>query len=379
MPRRGENIRKRKDGRWEGRYKNEYLYTGKSAYVSVYGHSYAEVKQKLKAAQEAPPTVYGKMTVEYWMTYWFAVNKPLHKESTNVRYDFLIRRHILPELGKLPLTAIDKLTINRFLEHKQKSGGLAGNQSLSPAYVRSIAVILQSALQQATSEGVYPSALKIHKPSAEKRESRVLSAEEQHRLETHLKPIESGTDLGVLLALYGGLRAGEVCALSWDDVDLKVGVMQIRHTVIRTKDPHTGKTTMALDSPKTTASFRTIPLHPCLRPVLEIAYRNRLSPFVISDTDTFIHPRTFAYRFQQFLKSHQLPVVNFHTLRHTFATRCIAAGMDVKTLSELLGHSGVSVTLNTYVHSSLERKQQQLEKLVTFVPICGQNAGQRLG
>ena len=378
MPRRGENIRKRKDGRWEGRYKSRNNYTKECRYVSVYGKTYAEVKAKLKSAQDAaparplPPRCFRDLLAE-----WLASRRPEWKPSTLRRYDFLIQRHILPELGPVLLEHLDAGVINGFLARKQTGGGLADDRGLSPAYVRSMAVVVQSALRYGADRGLcQPMAGKVCKPAPEKAEIRILTQPEQQALEQSIYARPDATGLGVFLALYGGLRVGEVCALGWQDVDLEQGLLRIRHTVTRVNAREGQHTDLVLGSPKTAASIRTVPIHRAVLPLLKAAFSAARSPYVIADTDAFVNPRTFTYRYHRLLERAGLPPIHFHALRHTFATRCIAAGVDMKTLSELMGHASITVTMNTYVHSSLETKQQQLAKLESvLLPIWGQNAG----
>lgn len=160
------------------------------------------------------------------------------------------------------------------------------------------------------------------------------------------------------------MRIGEVCALTWNDIDFSTCTIYVRHTVsrVKTDNIHT-KTELILDEPKTTSSKRIVPISSKLFPILFEYKKISHSLFVISNKDSFISPRTFEDRFHKVMKKNNIEHFNYHALRHTFATRCIEAGVDVKTLSEILGHSNVSITLNTYVHSSLEMKKNQLEKL----------------
>lgn len=170
--------------------------------------------------------------------------------------------------------------------------------------------------------------------------------------------------MGVLLSLRAGLRIGEVCALSWEDVDLSKEVIHIRHTVARVDSTEAGrKTKLILDAPKTASSERYIPICSDLLTVLKRIRSGGSSGFVVSGSEYFVSPRTFEYRYHTLLKAAKVSSVNFHCLRHTFATRCIEVGVDVKSLSEILGHSSVSITMDTYVHSSIELKRAQIEKL----------------
>lgn len=146
---------------------------------------------------------------------------------------------------------------------------------------------------------------------------------------------------------------------------IKNKTIYVRNTVVRVKaaEGDSAKSYLIIDSPKTTASLRCIPICSTLMPVLLSCKSKATSCYVVSSTDSFVSPRTFDYRFKRILDTCQLPRINYHALRHTFATRCIEAGVDVKSLSEILGHGNVSITLNTYVHSSMDLKRIQLEKI----------------
>ena len=179
------------------------------------------------------------------------------------------------------------------------------------------------------------------------------------------------TCVGIMLSLYTGMRIGEVCALTWDDVDLQELTIQIRHTVARIRADQTGrgeKTQLIIDTPKTSASRRDVPISSLLRTLLEQVRPASGAGYVLSGNEAFVSPRTFSSRYHSVLRSAGIPSFNFHILRHTFATRCIEAGMDAKTLSEILGHASVSITLHTYVHSSMDTKRFHLEKICTPFP-----------
>lgn len=170
--------------------------------------------------------------------------------------------------------------------------------------------------------------------------------------------------LGVLISLNTGLRVGEVCALAWEDVDFDEEILHIRHTVSRVQATGSNrKTRLILDAPKTKASRREIPISTFLFPALLEAHSKTVSRFVVSGKSDFANPRTFELQYHKLLAQSGVPQLNYHALRHTFATRCIEAGVDMKSLSEILGHGSVSITLETYVHSSIQLKRAQLEKL----------------
>ena len=205
---------------------------------------------------------------------------------------------------------------------------------------------------------------KICKPNITKSELPILSLENQKALEHHIKSKLTPTSIGVLISLYTGLRIGEVCALCWNDVNFNNRTIYVRHTVSRIKSASGDrKTELILDEPKTASSKRVVPIPSPLFYSLVDYRKDATSAYVVSNTDSFVSPRTYDARYHRLLSDCHIEDLNYHGLRHTFATRCIEAGVDVKSLSEILGHANVSITLNTYVHSSLEMKKSQLEKL----------------
>lgn len=370
MSKKGENIRKRKDGRWEGRYKRGRKENGEILYGSVYGKTYREVKEKMRVAMVAPkdvnpPNVSAEMTFAILLHKWQESNEIRLKGGTKTRYENLINTHIIPELGGLKLSDINATTINGFLNDKLMKGRLDGSGGLSPSYVRSISLVITSALNYAVTEG-YMQAFKnkINKPNITKSELPILSLENQKVLEQHIKSELTPTSIGILISLYTGLRIGEICALCWNDINLNTRTIYVRHTVSRIKSAGgDNKTELILDEPKTASSKRVVPIPSPLFYALVDFRKDATSLYVVSSTDSFVSPRTYDARFHRILNDCHLEDLNYHGLRHTFATRCIEAGVDVKSLSEILGHANVSITLNTYVHSSLEMKKSQLEKL----------------
>lgn len=371
MPKRGENIHKRKDGRWEGRYKKVINTCSKTQYGSVYGKTYGEVKSKLAELYQRQVKKLNPIDIERKfgevLALWKETNRLKHKGATESKYEYLIERHIRPELGNIPLSAITTLTLNDFAEKKLMSGRLDKKGGLSPAYVRSMMIIITSALQYATNEGMRP-ALKTsaYKPSIEQSSLKILSPQEHERFERFLLSDITETKLGVVLSLNCGLRIGEICALKWEDIDLDNKVIHVRRTVARVRNEITGGTILITDRPKTKASLRDIPICSKLIPIITKMRSNDNLQYVISNGATFISPRTYEYRYHRLLEQCGLDAYNYHALRHTFATKCIISGVDVKTLSEILGHSNVAITLNTYVHPSMEMKLNQIEKISDY-------------
>lgn len=372
MARRGDNIRKRNDGRWEGRYCIGRQMDGSIRYGSVYGKTYSETKEKLNEKKKNSQFEYSSPKIEKTfgdvVVMWLDSNRIRLKGGTVHKYQYLINNHILPELGRVKLSSMSAARINNFLNDKMENGRLDHNGGLSPSYVKTIMLIVNSVMQYAVNERMcLPLNNPVYMPKPEKKDLTILTIEEQKKLEQYLMTENNSTNIGIMLSLHAGLRIGEVCGLSWEDIDFEQGLLKVRHTVARVQNKdHEGKTIsgLILDTPKTSASVRDIPLSAVLIDILMKYYAHSESPFVVSISDSFLSPRTLEYRYHIVLKRCGVSDVNFHALRHTFATRCIESGMDVKSLSEILGHGNVSVTLNTYVHSSMERKRSQIEKMV---------------
>ena len=354
MSKKGENIRKRKDGRWEARYRKGNKENGDTIYASVYAKTYREAKEKLRqaiiettATKDSVPQ--RTMLFSDLLSRWQSANSIRLKGGTRVRYDNLIRIHILPQLGNIPVSELSASAINEYLNEKASHGRKDGKGGLSPSYIRSISLIISSALSFGADEDLCaPLRGKISKPSLHKDELVVLPIDKQRILEDNIRAEMSPTHIGIMISLYTGLRIGEVCALSWSDVDLINKVISVRHTVSRVKSSSSmNKTELILDTPKTPSSKRVIPIPSPLYGLL-FAYREEAtSSFVVSTEGTFISPRTYEYRYHNILNNCGIESINYHALRHTFATRCIEAGVDVKSLSEILGHANAAITLNT--------------------------------
>lgn len=360
MPRRGECIYKRKDGRWEARYVREIGPDGKKKYGSVYAESYRSVKEKqqyyMTATKKIPP-VYASLCITDLTERWLEHIKNKVKLSTYRKYEGLCRNHIQTRIGNIPLKFVSKAAIGSFSQ-ELKSGGRRGGGELSVKTVNDILIILSLAFDFAQEE--YDILLpKVNSIREEKKEARVLSSEEHKRLTAYLLKDIDDYKFAVLLALNTGIRIGELCALKWEDITDKYII--IDKTMQRLKGDRYG-TNIVVGTPKTDSSKRIIPLPEFLVPLAD-KFRKEGRYVISTNRSPYCEPRTVQQRFKEITREVGLEDVTFHTLRHTFATRCIEAGFDVKTLSEILGHSDVKTTLNRYVHSSFELKQQNMAKL----------------
>ena len=210
--------------------------------------------------------------------------------------------------------------------------------------------------------------VEIYYPKDVKKEMRVLTKEEQMRFVQYLLDDMDYCIFGTLLTLLTGMRIGEVCALRWENISIKDGIIKITSTMQRLRDfdvNRTTKTKIIISDPKSDTSARIIPLSDFAIDLCKKFIPTSPTAFVLSGSASeFIEPRTLKYKMERYTKDCGLDDVHFHTLRHTFATRCVEFGFEIKSLSEILGHSSPQITLERYVHSSLELKRDNMNKVV---------------
>lgn len=296
---------------------------------------------------------------------WLENGRIRLRPQTYAKYRQLITQHIALELGHLHIDELSVSAINQFLYDKNNNGRLDHTGGLSANYVRTIAFIVKSALMFAQQQYDIPLPKgEIYLPAKTKKQLDVLTIEEQKTLEEICYQYTTDKDLAILLSMYTGLRLGEVCGLQWQNINYHSCTMHIKHTVERIKKEtgsnDTSKTSLMLLDTKTASSNRIIPFPAMLLSIMD----ETQTGFVVKGrNNSFIDPRTMQYFFQKRLKECGIRSVNYHALRHTFATRCIEAGMDIKSLSEILGHANVTMTMNIYVHSSIEHKRKQIEHM----------------
>lgn len=370
MPRKGENIYKRKDGRWEGRYIRSYDAENKAKYAYVYGKTYSEVKQKLvderSNAKKTSISTRSSLTYDELLDSWLHSSQLNTKESTHARYAHLIRTHIKPQLGKYQLSMLSTEIIESFIEFQLADGRLDNTVGLAPKTVTDILTIVKNTMEYASYKGL-PVICNLGKLTIKKKEKemRVLTQAEQDALISVLIDNMDLYKFGVFLSLYTGIRVGELCALQWEDFNLAQTTLKIRKTMQRIQDTGNGafsKTKIVITEPKSQCSVREIPL-PTF--VIDMARKFVANPksYILTGNDRYVEPRTMQNRFKSYVKDSGISDANFHALRHTFATRCVEVGFEIKSLSEVLGHANVNITLNRYVHSSFELKCSNMNKL----------------
>lgn len=375
MSRRGTNIRKRADGRWEGRY---YIVdtAGSKKCKSVYGHSYKEVTERLltaKAAslnQTAAPKQ-SAITVKAVAEKWLESITTSRKCSTIQKYTTIYNKYIKPNWGE---SVIDQLNQNEILKLLPETAG--------ESVTKSILCIFNSIL--AYGAAIYGTG-EIHLSYRSKRSSvtssnniNTINTTDQQKLTEYLLTELDIYKLGILLCLFMGLRLGEICALKWEDIDMISRTLHVNRTVQRlpvdtvytsdsSQNNHTAtrKTSLYIDSPKTSNSLREIPIPDFIYDKLSDYYNTSIkgdSYFLKKNQP--MDPRTYQNRFHIYIREAGIGNTHFHALRHTFATNCISSGADAKSVSEILGHSNVNITLNRYVHPNLETKRSAINSIV---------------
>ena len=351
----GKNIYLRKDGRFEGRIRDGYKENGKPKYHSVYGYSREEVSRKMAELQEKPMEKTG-LTVRSLFSEWVQAISARVKESTIANYRMKAEKHLFPAFGELDCSEITVPMVQNFIAEKLKNG-------LSARYVSDIVVLLKSLFKYANRiYQIFNRIADVVMPKKKKPEIQVLSNQEQKKLQAYLVKHPNRTSLGVMISMYTGIRIGELCAVKWSDIDFEKRILTVRHTIQRIQVKNSlKKTKLVITEPKSESSRRSIPIPECLLEMLK-KFRNSGNFYVLSGCRKPIESRTMQYRFARILKNVNLPSVHFHSLRHLFASNCVAMGFDVKALSEILGHSSVELTLNRYVHSSMEQKRKYMEK-----------------
>lgn len=356
MPRKGENIYKRKDGRYEGRYIKNRTESGKIVFGYVYGKKYNVVKSKLNLLKsqyshvsKIQQTFQGKLSD--WLNYWLEYTvKRTVKASTYTVYLSRMEKHIFPFLGNKKMQSLDTKDINEFIQHLQFQG-------LAPTTIRGVITILKYALNQACKENylILNPCENAVLPKIKSKNVGVLSVDQQKKLEW--AALQEKECSPIILSLYTGMRIGEISGLKWSDIDFENNVIHVERTLIRiSQESSNARTTLVLGSPKTDSSRRSIPLADNLKEYLLENKKDATSDFVITCKNNFAEPRVINYRFKKIAKKSGLDV-HFHALRHTFATRCVEQGIDIASLSKLLGHSSIKMTLDTYTDSMWENRQ----------------------
>ena len=305
------------------------------------------------------------MTTNELMTAWLdRCERERVKPRTYSRYKGLIVQHILPELGDTQIDDLGRRQISEFLTAHQADGNLRG-EALSATSTNLMLTVLNAAFTYACDMELLPAnpCDRIRRVPGSPSRVEAFTREEQRRLEEAIAVSEDRRLFGIRLCLYTGLRIGELLGLEWQDVDIEKGILHIQKTVYREKNAE-GEWQLFVDRPKTAASERMVPLPGYLAEDLRIYRRGARSEFVIENKKAErMSIRSYQYLFERLTEKAGVRKLNFHALRHTFATRALECGMDIKTLSELMGHKNATITLNRYAHSMMDTKIAALNKL----------------
>jgi len=316
-------------------------------------------------------------------------SKPKLKDSAYAQYISVCERHLIPYFEDIELNRLDGKLVNDFIQSKLKNGGKNGSP-LSPKTVSDMINLFNQIIKP-----YHNLDFDVSKPSQGQTEISVLTDAEYNKLKTYLSIGTDYNKLGIITAMLTGARLGELCALRWGDIDLDNGFIRIDKTMQRIKitdnmptltritdgsliagqtlntlltSPATSeaklknKTKIIIDTPKSNASIRTIPIPEVLLNILK-KFQCPDNTYLLTGKWKYIEPRVYQRHFKAHLQACDIKDNKFHTIRHTFATMAISRGMDIKTLSVLLGHTDVGFTMKRYVHPNMEHRRKQIEKI----------------
>ncbi|MGM0337013.1 tyrosine-type recombinase/integrase [Enterococcus sp. AZ007] len=365
--RKGENIYLRKDGRWEGRYPKGRKADGNIKYGYVYGKSYTEVKQRIFPLRVQYSTLRqtcgnSSESFEEWTTQWLEEIQGEVKPSTFSSYFYKLTKYVFPTIKDIPLNELSGDQGRMLLKELQKK--------LTNSTIQVIFRIINKCINHAKKLGkiVTNPFSDIQLPKVKRKRVSPLTRFEQARLMEIAKKEKKDRGVPVLLALYSGMRIGEIAALKWEDIDFEAGLIYINHTYQRIGALSIyDKTRLIFAESKTDSSIRVIPIGRTLKKILLKHRKQSKDTFVFSTNGHPCEPRLLTYHFHQIRKKANLPNIHFHQLRHTFATRCLEAKGDVSSVSALLGHASTQMTLDTYVNALMEQRVRVISRMEKMI------------
>ncbi len=352
------NIYHRQDGRWEGRIFKGRRSNGKRSFRYFFGHTKEEVYNKIMEFQHSESlAAQCSKTVSQIFEEWYRSIQHKIKESTAANYLMKAKKHILPKFGDKLVSSFVSKDIYDFMKMKKDEG-------LSNRYVSDIVILMKSLFKYAVKTyHIFNPMDEVTLPKKKSPKVQLLDEEQQQKLQQYVVENPDLSTLGIALSMSTGIRIGELCALQWEDIDMKKRILTVRKTIQRIQHPVSeAKTKLLIAEPKSESSIRSIPIPECIAGFLK-KFMGKSKDYLLSGKEKPVEPRTMQYRFAKILKNVKVPSVHFHALRHMFASNCIKLGFDVKALSEILGHSKVEITLNRYVHSSFEQKISYMSRL----------------
>ena len=306
------------------------------------------------------------MTTQNLLLEWLEKYKKEEiKARTYSRYQGLITMHIVPTLGERNISELGRRDIQEFLTQQKKDGNMRNGEKLSSTSTNMMLSVLNLAFEYACDMEYIEEnpCVRVRRTKTEAKKVEAFTVEEQRVIEAEIAYSDDRRLHGVLLCLYSGLRIGELLGLTWNDVDLDRGVIKITKTVYRERD-ESGAWQLCVDTPKTKASDRVIPLPEYVTNILRQDYEYAQTPYVVENKKgERMSIRSYQYIFEKLTERAGVRKLNFHALRHTFATRAIECGMDIKTVADIMGHQNASITLNRYAHCMLDHKIEMMQKL----------------
>ena len=295
-----------------------------------------------------------------WLQFWLEnYVRASVKTRTYERYKLIAEKHIANGVGDTEMDALSPLILQQFITRLMQNGNKRTGRGLSANSINGVISVLQNSLKTAQEAGLIKDSPygRLKRPKLIEKPVECFTIAEQKQIEQAVLNGKKDKLYGILLCFYSGLRIGELIALQWSDIDFAKGILTV------SKSCHDGKNGLIIDEPKTANSLRAIPLPKQLLPILKGIKKKSDSPFVVSANGKHVFVRSYQRTFELLLKKLHIPHKGFHSLRHTFATRALECGMDVKTLSEILGHKNPTITLNRYAHSLMEHKKAMMNKL----------------
>ena len=304
------------------------------------------------------------MKYKEWLYDWLELyEKESVKPRTYKQYEDIINKRLIPSLGDYDMEELTPIVLQRYIVELSQKGNIRTGKGLAPNSVNSIILVLHSSLSMAYVLGFTKDfhVDKIKRPKISEKPIESFNKDEQKKIEQAVLSDKRDKMFGIILCLYTGLRIGELLALEWSDIDFVKGELTVSKTCYDGKDVNS-RSCRLTGTPKTESSKRTIPIPKQIIPHLKAIKKRSTSKYVVGQ-NKIITVRSYQRSFELLLKKHNISHHGFHALRHTFATRAIECGMDVKSLSEILGHKNPSITLKRYVHSFMEHKRDYMNRL----------------
>lgn len=370
MAKSGSNIYKRNDGRYEGRIMVGKTIYRKPHYIYVYARTLKDLKQKMQDIQEKVEEDYlvSARRMRDAANGWLEENRAVWKATTYDRYEQLVRHYIIPVLGSYQIHEISRKILAEFTQEIDR---LSPRGGVSERYKKYICTVIRHIIifesEKADLDLTPPPLpdIRVAEALPQLPDARTLRQMEEYLMDN----LDNDTCLGILVARYTGIRIGELCALQWKDIDLDEGALMIHSNLQRIKTcneeegPNAvreGRTKVLAQLPKTARSIRVIPLPARLTELLRQHRRRPEEYLVPGKKAAWTEVRTMQYRFASILKKSGIEPFHFHLLRHNFASECIRQGCDMKSLSEILGHSNIQITMSIYVHTSMQQKKKMM-------------------